>query len=83
VGGTAVPTTLDDADRRIIARLGPKLRADGLHFVGIDIIGGMLTEVNVTSPTGIQELSRFTGVDHADAVLVWAEARAAARGGQP
>ncbi|MBI5515685.1 MAG: glutathione synthase [Deltaproteobacteria bacterium] len=83
VGGTAVAAELDDDDRRILAGLGPRLRADGLYFVGIDVIGGRLTEVNVTSPTGIQELSRFTGVDHAAAVIAWAEARAARLQGRP
>jgi len=46
---------------RIIERLAPRLRQDGLFFVGIDVIGGLLTEVNVTSPTGIQELDALTG----------------------
>jgi len=57
VGGRAVATTLDEADRRIIAAVAPSLRRDGLFFVGIDVIGGFLTEVNVTSPTGVQEIN--------------------------
>jgi glutathione synthase len=57
VGGKAAATRLDDDDRRIIARLAPRLRRDGLFFVGIDVIGGRLTEVNVTSPTGVQEIN--------------------------
>jgi len=59
VGGQAVATELDADDRRIIARLAPRLRRDGLFFVGIDVIGGRLTVVNVTSPTGIQEINRL------------------------
>lgn len=57
VGGRAVRARLDDDDRRIIERLAPSLRRDGLFFVGIDVIGGRLTEVNVTSPTGVQEVN--------------------------
>jgi glutathione synthase len=56
VGGRALRTSLDDADRRIIQRLAPMLRRQELFFVGIDVIGGWLTEVNVTSPTGLQEI---------------------------
>ncbi len=61
VGGRAAQAQLDDADRKIIARLAPRLRADGFFFVGIDVIGGYLTEVNVTSPTGIQEVNALDG----------------------
>ena len=61
-GGRPERTELDADDRRIIERLGPRLRADGLFFVGIDVIGGRLTEVNITSPTGIQEASALEGV---------------------
>ena len=57
VGGKAARTQLDADDRRIIERLGPSLKRDGLFFVGIDVIGGRLTEVNVTSPTGVQEVN--------------------------
>jgi glutathione synthase len=59
VGGRPARGTLDDADRRIVDRLRPHLLRDGLFFVGIDVIGGRLTEVNVTSPTGIQEIDRI------------------------
>jgi glutathione synthase len=62
VGATVRACGLTDADRRITDTLGPRLRAEGLVFVGIDIIGGMLTEINVTSPTGIQEINRLDGV---------------------
>jgi glutathione synthase len=57
VGGRAAKAPLDASDRKIIERVGPHLRADGFFFVGIDVIGGRLTEVNVTSPTGIQEIN--------------------------
>lgn len=58
-GGTAHATELTARDREICARLKPHLIADGLHFVGIDIIGNYLLEVNVTSPTGVQAVSRL------------------------
>jgi glutathione synthase len=61
VGGRAQRTTLDEDDRRITDRLAPVLRREGLFFVGIDVIGGRLTEVNVTSPTGIQEMDALEG----------------------
>ena len=57
VGGTPAKAPLDDADRRILARVGPFVRDHGLFFVGIDVIGGYLTEINVTSPTGVQEIN--------------------------
>jgi glutathione synthase len=57
--------------------MAPRLVADGLFFVGLDFIGGRLTEVNVTSPTGIQELSRHVGRDVAEDVIAWIERRAA------
>jgi len=56
VGGTPARAPLDDHDRRIVERIRPALLRDGLFFVGIDVIGGRLTEINVTSPTGIQEI---------------------------
>ncbi len=61
VGGQAQKTPLTDRDREICAALGPVLRERGLVFVGIDVIGDYLTEINVTSPTGIQEINRFDG----------------------
>lgn len=63
VGGTAMPTDLTDSDKAICARIGPELKRRGLVLVGIDVIGEKLTEINVTSPTGVQELKRFTGID--------------------
>jgi glutathione synthase len=62
-GGTPMQATLNDRDREIAARIGPLLREKGQVFVGIDVIGGWLTEINVTSPTGLQELERFDGIN--------------------
>lgn len=63
VGGVAEPSDLDAADQSICDAIGPLLEERGLLLVGIDVIGGKLTEINVTSPTGVQELKRFSGVD--------------------
>jgi glutathione synthase len=62
VGGTPARAPLGERDREIVERLRPHLVRDGLFFVGIDVIGGCLTEVNVTSPTGIQEINALEGV---------------------
>jgi glutathione synthase len=62
VGGKAVKTTLTPREREICAAIGPTLKARGLVLVGIDVIGDYLTEINVTSPTGIQEIDRLDGV---------------------
>lgn len=69
VGGRAERDTLTLREREICRRIGPALREKGLIFVGIDVIDGWLTEINVTSPTGIQELERFDGVNAA--ALMW------------
>ena len=69
VGGTAAPVELTARDLEICKAIGPTLKARGLIFVGIDVIGDYLTEINVTSPTGAQQLKRFTGVDAA--ALMW------------
>ena len=76
VGGRVEPCEVTEAERAIVADIAPRLRADGLVFVGLDLIGGRLTEVNVTSPTGIQELSRHRGEDVATRVIEWAERKA-------
>ena len=68
VGGTAHAVELSDRDREICAIVGPVLKAKGLLFVGLDVIGGYLTEINVTSPTGAQQLKRFGGGDAAAAL---------------
>ncbi|MFM2130577.1 MAG: glutathione synthase [Pseudomonadota bacterium] len=63
VGGRAEKASLTTRERDICAAIGPTLREHGLVFVGIDVIGDYLTEINVTSPTGIQEINRFDGVN--------------------
>ncbi|MGG7567045.1 glutathione synthase [Rhodovulum sp. DZ06] len=78
VGGRPEKTALTEREREICAAIGPVLKERGLVFVGIDVIGGVLTEINVTSPTGIQELERFDGVNIAEKVWQAIEARAAA-----
>ncbi|MEM9169842.1 MAG: glutathione synthase [Pseudomonadota bacterium] len=75
VGGRAEPDEISDRDRDICARIGPALRERGLVFAGIDVIGGMLTEINVTSPTGVQEVKRFGGPDVAALFWDWLDAR--------
>ncbi len=62
VGGRAEPATLTPREREICEIIGPSLRERGLIFVGIDVSGNDITEINVTSPTGIQEIDRFDGV---------------------
>jgi len=69
VGGRPEPVELTKRDLEICARIGPVLKARGLIFVGIDVIGDYLTEINVTSPTGIREVKRFGGPDIA--ALIW------------
>lgn len=69
VGGTAMPVELTPRDLEICAAIGPTLRERGLIFVGIDVIGDYLTEINVTSPTGAPQLKAFTGIDAT--ALMW------------
>lgn len=69
VGGEAQPVELTARDREICATIGPELKKRGLIFVGIDVIGDYLTEINVTSPTGAVALKRFTGIDATD--VMW------------
>jgi glutathione synthase len=69
VGGTAAATQLTPRDLEICARLGPELKRRGLLFTGIDVIGPYLTEINVTSPTGIRQIAAFGGPDIA--ALIW------------
>jgi glutathione synthase len=75
VGGRVEPCDVTPAEQAIIDDIAPRLRQDGLFFVGLDTIGDKLTEVNVTSPTGIQELSRHVGRDVSASVIAWVEAR--------
>ena len=81
VGGRPERSALTARDREICARLAPVLRAQGLIFTGIDVIGDWLTEINVTSPTGLQQIARFDGVDLADAIWDAIDRRLAARRG--
>ncbi|MBB3909599.1 glutathione synthase [Sphingomonas desiccabilis] len=81
VGGSAAKTELTEREREICAELGPELKRRGLLFVGIDVIGGKwLTEINVTSPTGIVAIDRFNGTD--TGAMIWdaIERRVAERG---
>ena len=77
VGGRPEKIGLTDRDREICDRIGPLLREKGQVFVGIDVIGDYLTEINVTSPTGIQELERFDGVNVAATIWEAIEGRLA------
>ncbi len=78
-GGRVVPTELTPAEAAVVAGVGPKLVEHGLYFVGLDLIGEKLIEVNVTSPTGIQELARFLGRPVEQDVIRWVEAKVQAR----
>ncbi|RZT56740.1 glutathione synthase [Sphingomonas sp. BK036] len=80
VGGSAEKTELTDKEREICAVLGPELKKRGLLFVGIDVIGGTwLTEINVTSPTGIVAIGKFDGTDVSGMIWDAIEAKVAAR----
>jgi glutathione synthase len=78
VGGKPEPVELSARDREICAAIGPELQRRGLLFVGIDVIGDYLTEINVTSPTGAVALKRFTGIDATEAM--WARIEAIRQG---
>jgi glutathione synthase len=69
VGGRPEKTSLNPREKEICDRLKPELQRRGLLFCGIDVIGDYLTEINVTSPTGIWEVRRFDGTDVA--ALIW------------
>ena len=77
VGGRAEACELTERDREICAAIGPGLKEQGVIFVGIDVIGNWLTEINVTSPTGIREIENFTGVNLAAATWQAIEKRLA------
>jgi glutathione synthase len=77
VGGRPEKIGLTERDLEICATIGPLLKEKGQTFVGIDVIGDYLTEINVTSPTGIQELERFDGVNIAAKIWEAIEARCA------
>ncbi|MFN7599620.1 MAG: glutathione synthase, partial [Cereibacter sp.] len=74
-GGRPEKTGLTARDREICAAIGPDLKAKGQLFVGIDVIGDWLTEINVTSPTGLQEMERFDGTNGAARIWEVIEAR--------
>ena len=78
VGGNCVKAPVTPRDREICKMLKPRLERDGLYFVGLDIIGDYLTEVNVTSPTGVQEIDRLDGVNLEGKVIDFVESRVAA-----
>ena len=78
VGATCVKAPLTPRDREICRTMASRLKADGLYFVGLDVIGQWLTEVNVTSPTGIQEINALDGVMLESRVIDFVEGRAAA-----
>jgi glutathione synthase len=68
-GATGVGRPLDARDRWLAGRIGPPLRERGMLFVGLDVIGGFVTEINVTSPTGVRELGKQFGIDVADLLM--------------
>tara|TARA_Y100001968_G_C19348076_1_gene713157 strand:- start:400 stop:1326 length:927 start_codon:yes stop_codon:yes gene_type:complete len=69
LGGNPEATTLSEREKEICSELKPALKKEGLFFVGIDVIGGMLSEINVTSPTGIREIEKLMGVKVADKTI--------------
>jgi glutathione synthase len=83
VGGRAEKSLVTARDREICDRIGPLLREQGLIFVGIDVIGDWLTEINVTSPTGLQEIARFDGTHLERAIWDRIEARIAEAAPEP
>src|SRR3954471_23991497 len=83
VGGRPEKSPLTARDREICTAIGPVLRAQGMIFVGIDVIGDYLTEINVTSPTGLQEIARFDGVHIEKTIWDRIEAKVGAQGLRP
>ena len=77
VGGQVQRSPVDERDREICRIMAPRLQRDGLWFVGLDVIGGLVTEVNVTSPTGVQEIDRLDDTCLEARVLDFVETRAA------
>jgi glutathione synthase len=75
VGGRVAQTEITDREREICTLLAPSLQRDGLYFVGIDIIGGYLTEVNVTSPTGVREIDRLDNTNLGKQTIEWVTQR--------
>ncbi|MFM2289472.1 MAG: hypothetical protein RL684_2615, partial [Pseudomonadota bacterium] len=79
-GARGVARELTERDRWLAGRIGPVLREAGMLFVGLDVIGGHVTEINVTSPTGVRELHKQFGVDAAELLMQAIERRLAVRG---
>ncbi|MEL7008199.1 MAG: glutathione synthase, partial [Cyanobacteria bacterium J06588_4] len=79
VGGKAAKVDITEREQEICAAVAPQLKKDNLYFVGIDVIGGYLTEVNVTSPTGIREIDRLNNVSLGKQVVEWLERKIAKR----
>jgi glutathione synthase len=77
VGGRVAATTITERELEMCAAMAPKLKQYGLYFVGIDVIGGYLTEVNVTSPTGIREIDRLNNTSLGKKVIEWVAAKRA------
>lgn len=78
-GGIATKSVITAREHAIIEHVAPRLREEGLHLVGLDVIGEMVTEINVTSPTGVREINAFDGVQIENDIVGWAEANAPAR----
>jgi len=78
-GGTGIVRPLTDRDRELVARIGPELASRGMLFVGLDVIGGYVTEINVTSPTGVREIDKQAGTDLTATLMAAIERRLAAR----
>jgi glutathione synthase len=78
-GATGMARPLNDRDRELVAAIGPKLRDLGMLFVGLDVIGGCVTEINVTSPTGVREIDKQFGTDIAALLIDAIDRRLAAR----
>lgn len=72
-GGAVHASRVTSRDREICAALAPALRRHGLRFVGLDVIGDLITEINVTSPTGIREIDALSGTNLGDQIVTWAE----------
>jgi glutathione synthase len=79
-GATGVARPLNDRDRELVAGIGPALAARGMLFVGLDVIGGFVTEINVTSPTGVREIDKQFGTNLAALLMQAIEKRLAQRG---
>jgi glutathione synthase len=78
-GATGVARPLNARDREIVANIGPRLAEQGMLFVGLDVIGGCVTEINVTSPTGVREIDKQFGTDLAALLIDAIDRRLAAR----